>query len=168
MVGHAAEAGAVVTGGRHRDYPFLHGMERPDRDAVLHVARGGAADGDGDNVDPVIDGGLEGCQDVHVGAAGMGPADLVDRHPSSWHGPSGGAFREAEEVGTGDGVPGEGRGGMSPVAVDVDGREDIPQGWGSVQLEVSRSDDLAAGRENRAVDRSNTCCCHSPNLRRAP
>lgn len=99
-------------------------MEGADGDGVSHVVGGGPADGEGDDVNAVSDGGVEGDEDVGVEAlviVDRGPAYLVagDAGPGGSALGRSGAGAGAEEAGSRYHVAGGGGEGVGAVALHV-------------------------------------------------
>lgn len=76
----------VASGANHHNAMF-GGMEGSDGNTILEKRGGRATEREGEDIDAVVDGEVEGCQDIGVEAlvAGDGgPADLVGCHTCHW------------------------------------------------------------------------------------
>lgn len=65
-IAHRVSGRPVVAGGAHHGDPPLDGVEGPDRDGIREVIVFAPPQGDRDHVHAVMDGGVEGGEDVRV------------------------------------------------------------------------------------------------------
>lgn len=128
---------------------MLNRMERADGDAVVEVGRGFTPEGNRQQVDPVVDRGVEGSHDISIEAlvaSDRRPADLVGGDPSSRGSALGGSLAVAEDARAGDEVAAGGGEGVGPVALIVAGSVKCSIEWahhgGVALVEVPSSDQL--------------------------
>ena len=124
-------------------------MERTDRQRTREIVGVESSQRDGDHVGAVVDGSIEGSEDVSVIAAVV-LADPVGGGAGSGRSTFGGAVGDAEDVGARDGAAGGGRERVSSVAIDVSGGV-VTVRFRSPLGEISRSDQLPANSRRKSV-----------------
>lgn len=138
-----------VPGGADDNDPFLSGVKRPDRYAVVKKRGWFASKGDRDDVGTVVDGGVESGE--HVGvvalvASDRWPADFVGGDSGTWGATFSRAVALAEDVGSGDESSSGGGESVGAMAVDiawrVEGGVERSHGCCVALVEVPCSDQL--------------------------
>jgi hypothetical protein len=114
-------AGAAITGRGGDEDAGIGGSESANGNGIEVVGDDNATDAQGDDVDAVSHGGVEGREDVGVVAAGV-PADLVGGKAGFGSHPCSDAARVAEGGSREDVAAGGDGGGVGAMAIGVSGR----------------------------------------------